>query len=310
MTTPFRSWQLLLWPDAKPLELALVTTVIDTAQRFDQRIPPLQIHHLANPLPAISPDQRLWLLCGSNPPPLATSQQQWLERALTSGQPLVALHQAVKLLADARLTASQPLVVDRELQPAFSRDHPTMEISRQLFAIHPQITSGCGAFATLDLALALVALDYGEAIADQVATHLHAPLPRPANSLQRAQNGSPQAPPKAVQEAVALMRSNIEEPLSSDELATHAGVSRRQLERLFKQHLQQVPGQYYLELRLQKARELLLTSGTSIIQIGLSCGFSSGPHFSSAYRNFFGITPRDERAKRLAATGGGGGERG
>jgi transcriptional regulator GlxA family with amidase domain len=40
----------------------------------------------------------------------------------------------------------------------------------------------------------------------------------------------------------------------------------------------------------------------SIIQIGLSCGFSSGPHFSSAYRNFFGATPREDRNQRRSAS--------
>jgi transcriptional regulator GlxA family with amidase domain len=74
-------------------------------------------------------------------------------------------------------------------------------------------------------------------------------------------------------------------------------VSRRQLERLFKQHLDRVPSQYYLELRLNRARQMLRQSSKSIIQIGLSCGFSSGPHFSSAYRNHFGITPRDDRQR-------------
>src|SRR3546814_19066866 len=56
--------------------------------------------------------------------------------------------------------------------------------------------------------------------------------------------------------------------------------------------------QYYLELRLNKARQMLMQTSKSIIQIGLSCGFSSGPHFSSAYRNFFGATPRADRNQR------------
>ncbi len=75
-------------------------------------------------------------------------------------------------------------------------------------------------------------------------------------------------------------------------------VSRRQLERIFKQYLNRVPSQYYLELRLNRARQMLMQTSKSIIQIGLSCGFSSGPHFSSAYRNFFGVTPREDRNQR------------
>ena len=105
--------------------------------------------------------------------------------------------------------------------------------------------------------------------------------------------------PKLTQ-AVILMESNIEEPLTTDEIARHVCVSRRQLERIFKQYLNSVPSQYYLELRLNRARQMLLQTSKSIIQIGLSCGFSSGPHFSSAYRNCFGITPREDRNQRRA----------
>jgi transcriptional regulator GlxA family with amidase domain len=79
------------------------------------------------------------------------------------------------------------------------------------------------------------------------------------------------------------------------------GVSRRQLERLFRQHLDALPSRWYLELRLERARRLLQDSAQSILQIGLSCGFSSAPHFSNAYRSRFGRTPRDERRERVAA---------
>jgi transcriptional regulator GlxA family with amidase domain len=79
-------------------------------------------------------------------------------------------------------------------------------------------------------------------------------------------------------------------------------VSRRQLERLFKRYLDTMPARYYLQLRLKKARDLLQTTNLSVVQIGLTCGFSSGPHFSSAYKSYFEITPREERSKRLYAT--------
>ena len=80
-------------------------------------------------------------------------------------------------------------------------------------------------------------------------------------------------------------------------IAERVGVSRRQLERLFKRYLEAVPSQYYLELRLQRARQLLRSTRQSIVQIGLACGFASGPHFSSAYRNRFGATPREDRLR-------------
>ena len=100
-------------------------------------------------------------------------------------------------------------------------------------------------------------------------------------------------------EAVTLMETNIEEPLSTDDIANLVGLSRRQLERLFKQYLGSLPSRYYLELRLQRARQLLLETNHSIVQVGLMCGFSSGSHFSTAFGTLFGNTPREERQRKL-----------
>ena len=117
-----------------------------------------------------------------------------------------------------------------------------------------------------------------------------------AGYSERRGAGSPK-----LAEALALMEANLGEPLPTEEVATLVGVSRRQLERLFKQHLDTLPSRHYLELRLARAQRLLQQSSQSILQIGLSCGFSSGPHFSNAYKSHFGHTPRDERSRRALA---------
>jgi transcriptional regulator GlxA family with amidase domain len=98
-------------------------------------------------------------------------------------------------------------------------------------------------------------------------------------------------------EAVTLMEANTEEPISLDELSGYVGISRRQLERLFQKHLNCVPTRYYLNLRLNRARLLLLQTSKSIVDIALACGFISAPHFSKCYRDLFSIPPRDERRK-------------
>jgi transcriptional regulator GlxA family with amidase domain len=95
------------------------------------------------------------------------------------------------------------------------------------------------------------------------------------------------------------MENNIEEPLTTDEIIYHANISRHQLERLFKKYLTSVPSRYYLRIRLEKARARLLSSNKSIADIGLSCGFSSGAHFSTAYRNQYGLTPSEDRSLHL-----------
>ena len=83
---------------------------------------------------------------------------------------------------------------------------------------------------------------------------------------------------------------------------------RRQIERLFKRHLNCVPKRYYLQMRLRRARELLLQTSMPIIDITTACGFQSPPHFSRCYRAQFGCPPSAERMSRqgkvLGATRG------
>jgi transcriptional regulator GlxA family with amidase domain len=98
-------------------------------------------------------------------------------------------------------------------------------------------------------------------------------------------------------ETVALMEANLEEPMSLDELSKAVALSRRQLERLFQKYLHCAPTRYYLDLRLKKARQLLLQTEMSVVDVALACGFVSAPHFSKCYRDYFNKPPRDERRR-------------
>lgn len=176
-------------------------------------------------------------------------------------------------------------------------------LTPNLFECDGHRISCCGGMASIDFCLTLLCALFGTELQAQIKEALCIDRVRGAGERQRvalqARFGALQ--PK-LSEAVSLMEANIEEPLSTDEIASLVGISRRQLERQFKQYLGSVPSRYYLELRLQRARQLLLDSSHSIVQVGLMCGFSSGSHFSTAYGALFGITPREERQRKLLPT--------
>lgn len=178
-------------------------------------------------------------------------------------------------------------------------------LTPNLFEFDGGKLSCCGGMASIDFTLTLIEALYGSDVQAQVKESLCIDRVRAQSDRQRvalqARFGALQ--PK-LSEAVALMEANIEEPLATDDIANLVGISRRQLERQFKQYLGSVPSRYYLELRLQRARQLLLDTNHSIVQVGLMCGFSSGSHFSTAYGALFSITPRDERQRKLRPAAG------
>jgi transcriptional regulator GlxA family with amidase domain len=174
-------------------------------------------------------------------------------------------------------------------------------LSPHLFEIDGPRLTCCGGAASIDFALTLVDILFGGTVQAQVKEVLCIDRVRGAEERQRvalqARFGMLQP---QLTEAVTLMEANIEEPLSTDDIAQLAGISRRQLERLFKQYLGILPSRYYLELRLKRARQLLRDTNHSIVQVGLMCGFSSGSHFSTAFGALFGNTPREERQRKLS----------
>ena len=160
-----------------------------------------------------------------------------------------------------------------------------------------RISAGAGA-AVLDLLLHWLEQRHGNTFAAEVAASLGLDRLRGSDERQPVPaSAQPALGSARLKEALELMAANLAEPLQAEDIAQLVGVSRRQLERLFRQHLDTFPSRYYLELRLKHARRQLKQTTQSILQVGLACGFTSGPHFSTTYRNYFGYTPREERAR-------------
>lgn len=204
------------------------------------------------------------------------------------------------LLARAGLLNGRRATIHWPYAALLSEEFPESVVSSNLFEIDDNRLTAGGGDAARDLFLHWLGLRHGDTVTGALMDHFGLERRRGAGEAQRvplaARIGGGQ--PKLT-EAVTLMEANFEEPLPTEEIARLVGVSRRQLERLFKQYLNNLPSRYYLDLRLNRARQLLMQTSQSILQIGLACGFSSGPHFSSAYRAKFGITPREQRSARF-----------
>lgn len=199
-------------------------------------------------------------------------------------------------MAAAGLLDGYRATIHWPVQGQFSERFRKIVASHHLFELDRDRFTCGGGLATLDGIVSLIGRQHGRALAEQIAEALCAERIRAGDERQRVPLASRlgERQPK-LSEAVALMEANIEEPLSTDEIANLTGQSRRHLERLFKQFLDTTPSRHYLELRLERARILLQRSNKTVEQIAAQCGFSSAPYFSTVYRSFFGVRPRDEQ---------------
>lgn len=220
----------------------------------------------------------------------------WLRRIERQGAVIGGICTGAWLLAKAGLLDNHSCTIHWENIAALSEEYPELDVTSDIYEVDGKRFTCSGGTASIDLVLKLIRDQHGSELATMVADQFVVDRIRDEFDGQKislpARLGVKH--PKLLQ-VIQRMEANLEEPLSRSELAVEASLSTRQLERLFRKYLNRSPARYYLELRLNRARLLLLQTNMSVIDVALACGFVSASHFSKCYRDFFGKTPRRER---------------
>ncbi|MEM9578776.1 MAG: GlxA family transcriptional regulator [Pseudomonadota bacterium] len=243
------------------------------------------------------------LVCGGIDVQLGTTKRVlgWLRREARKGVMVGGLCTAAYTLAKAGLLDGKKATIHWENQDSFSEDFEDVELTKSVFVVDGNRLTTAGGTSSIDLMLKLIADHHGEDLANLVADQLIYTSIRTDQDTQRLSVPTRIGVrhPKLSQ-VIQMMETNIEEPISPSTLAKDVGMSTRQLERLFRRYLNRSPKRYYMELRLQKARNLLMQTDMSVINVALACGFASPSHFSKCYRAHYDTTPYRERGSHAA----------
>ncbi len=220
----------------------------------------------------------------------------WLRRLARGAVEIGAISLGSYVLARAGLLEGYRCTLHWENLTSFAEAFPDLQVTAELFEIDRDRFTCSGGTAALDLMLHLIGRQHGSGLATAVSEQFIHERIRDATDRQRmalpARLGARHPKLLAV---VKRMEEMLEEPVSCAELARGVKLSGRQLERLFRKYLVRTPTRYYLELRLNRARLLLLQTDLSVLDVALASGFVSASHFSKCYREQFGKTPRAER---------------
>lgn len=223
----------------------------------------------------------------------------WLHRAEREGVLLGGIDTGSFVLAEAGLFAGQRLTLHWEAIEAFQERYPRLAVTQELFEIDGKRITSAGGTASLDLMLTLIGRDHGEELALAVSEQFVLGRIRSRQDHQRMQIASRyDLHNKKLVQVIGEMQRHSERPLGSRRLAELINVTPRQLERLFRQHLHETPSNFYLGLRLDKARQLLRQTDMSVLEVGLACGFESASYFSRCYRKRFAASPNRDRHER------------
>ncbi|SUZ31406.1 HTH-type transcriptional regulator CdhR [Roseibaca ekhonensis] len=244
------------------------------------------------------PGDSLIVVCGGVDVQRATSSGvlSWLRKRARYGNRISGICTASWALAKAGLLDGKRATIHWENFNAMAEDFPEVDLSRSVFVVDGARVTAAGGIASLDMTLSLIASAHGSDLANSVADQLVYSSIRTNRDTQRlsipARIGVRH--PKLAR-VIEIMESHIEDPISPSDLAEAVDMSTRQLERLFRRYLNRSPKRYYMELRLERARNLLMQTDMSVINVALAAGFTSPSHFSKCYRAHYDTTPYRER---------------
>lgn len=222
-----------------------------------------------------------------------------IRKLYRTGANIAGLCTASWILADAGLLDGKQCAIHWENMPGFVERFPNADVHADLFEVDGRIYTCAGGTAALDMMLYIISLTHEEGVINKICEQCLTDRVRSSTDRQRL----PLRARLGVQNAkllsiIEVMEANISEPLALTDIAADAHLSRRQIERLFRQNLGRSPARYYSELRLDRAKHLLLQSNLPIVDIAIASGFVSASHFSKCYRDQFGKPPQIERREK------------
>lgn len=220
----------------------------------------------------------------------------YLRESKNCGVTVGGLCSAAHLLAAAGLLKGKRCAIHWENLPGFAEKFSDVDVYADLYEMDGNIWTCAGGTAALDMMLSLIGEDFDEELVNRVCEQALTDRVRNPHDRQRlplrARLGVQNA---KVLSIIEFMEANITEPLSLVEIAEYVGLSRRQIERLFQSQMGRSPARYYLEVRLDRARHLLVQSSIPVVDVAIASGFVSASHFSKCYREMYGKPPLQER---------------
>ena len=220
----------------------------------------------------------------------------FLRKQARYGAMLCSFELGVYSLAKAGLLDGKQATTHWSYIAGLKEEFPDIDICEQLFTQDKNIACCSGGVASLDFVLSLIEKHHGTHLVSEITDQMMYHGKRPSQTPQRNTLGSTDGKIHPdIKQVIELIQSNITEPPTIPEIATHIGLSQRQLERRCKDYMGCSIVQLSQILRLEHARTLLVSTSLSILDISVASGFNSVSHFSQAFRRYYQKKPSHYR---------------
>lgn len=223
---------------------------------------------------------------------------QWVQTLAGQSRRVASVCVGAHILAAAGLLSGKEATTHWSTAAQLAQDHPDIRVDAdRIYIQQGRIWTGAGLTTCLDLALALVAEDFGNTLATRVARQLVMFLRRPGGQSQFSVMLEPLSSTRRMDKLRQYIAEHLGQPLSMPDLAEQMHVSDRQLARIFKTELGMTPAAYLEAARVEAARQQLEATDAPLERVAQTCGFNTTDTLQRAFRRQLGTTPGQYRSR-------------
>ncbi|MFI1395892.1 GlxA family transcriptional regulator [Streptomyces sp. NPDC020681] len=222
----------------------------------------------------------------------------WVKELAGRSKRIASVCVGAHILAAAGLLDGKRATTHWSTAQQLAADHPGVKVDADpIFIRDHNVWTGAGITACLDLSLALVAEDFGEAVALRVARQLVMYLKRPSGQSQFSVPIEPVSTTRRMDDIRHHITQHVADHLTVPGLAEHAHISERQLTRIFKTELGMTPAAYIESARVEVARNQLESTDDTLERVASACGFNTPDTLIRAFRRKLNTTPTEYRSR-------------
>lgn len=218
-------------------------------------------------------------------------------RTLRRADFICATGSGVSLLASCGLLAGRRVAIRPDYRRSFQERLPEIEFVDERIATDGNIWTTPGGAAAIDMGFEIVRFSTGIAIPNELAPRLGVEDCSGTSGRRLSVSARYGVRHEKLAKAIQYIENLEECALVAHELAAHVRLSTRQVERLFRAHLNCSPVQFDFGARLRRSKELLGQTAMSVVDVAHSCGFVNSAHFSRRFKREFGESPTEHRNK-------------
>lgn len=221
----------------------------------------------------------------------------YIRSAAQRSRRVVSICTGAMILAEAGLLDGRRASTHWWWCPILEKRYPKVRVERDAIYVRDgNVWTSAGVTSGMDLALALVEMDWGHDIALQVARYNVMYMIRPGGQSQfSAHLVAQRAEDPAINATLDYITTSPADPLTVTALAARAGMSERTFARRFKDETGMTPASYVENARIQVARVALETSTRGVEQIAIGSGFQNAERMRRAFQRHLGVSATDYR---------------